>query len=117
MKRSVVAGRSFRVQPLVQALEQGDRLVEPECLSLPASRSLAESLSLTGIVEQARNLVRESGVVAWRDQHGVAAVLDDRRNAAHAARHDRLAGSHPLEHREWHTFEARGADEDIHRRE
>ena len=44
------------------------------------------------------------------------AVLKECGNAAYSARDNGLACGHPLEYRERHTLEARGADEDVHRR-
>jgi hypothetical protein len=50
VERSDVGPHSLGVQPLVQTLEQSDRLVEPELLSLPALRGIAQSPPLDGIV-------------------------------------------------------------------
>jgi len=52
------------VQPLVKALELGDRLVKPELLSLTALCCVAESTTLGRVVQQAGNRIRECHVVA-----------------------------------------------------
>src|SRR5436190_2709039 len=98
------------MQPLVEALYLGNRLLEPEPVALAALCSLTQSLSLVRIVQQPRYLVGERGVVARGDQQGFATMLEDRRDAAHAAGDDRLTGGHPFEDRKGHTLEAGGAD-------
>src|SRR2546430_12567514 len=41
-------------------------------------------------------------------------VFDYRGDPADSAGDDRLARRHPLEHREWHPFEPRRQDDDVH---
>src|SRR4051812_20005633 len=109
--------RCFGVQPMVEALELGDRLVKPELLSLTPLCGVAESTAFGRVVQQAGNRIRERDVVTRSNQQGFLAVLQDCGNAANTARDNCLPCRHPLEYREGHTFEARRADEDIHRRQ
>ena len=113
--RPVGASCGLPVQPLVQALDLGHRLVEPELVALPALCCLAESPPRDRIVQQARDFITESDEIAWRDEYTLAFVLEDRRDAAHAARDDGLACCHPLEDRQRHALETRGENENVHR--
>ena len=49
------------------------------------------------VLEQAEQLAREIGGVAGREQHALAAVIDEHRDGAAAGRDDRAPARHVLE--------------------